>query len=239
MTNCANASTDKRPSTHKVFMWNVSSSLADTLFNWSNVILVIGAAMVLIGTIGAIKMGGVREYFSDLRISDNERATKAAIAESDIANASAAAANAKALEARLELEKYKAARTLTAEQQKATEAALKPFSGTLFDAAVGPMGDPEPIVFLRILEPVLVKAGWKPIAWSGGGMEYTEVGMPPIGITSVTNVIVDVAPSAWERLGPAANALASALAKAGIDAIASNTSPINNEMIHVRVGRKM
>lgn len=220
-------------------MWNISSSLADTFFNWSNVILIVGAAMVLVGTIGSIKMGGIREYFADLRISDNERATKAAIAESDVAKATAAEANARALEARLELEKYKAARTLTAAQQTSIESALKTYSGTVFDTAVGPMGDPEPIVFLRVLEPVLVNAGWKPTKWSGGGIEYTEVGMPPIGITSVTNVIVDVAPAAWNKLGPAANALAAALAAVGIDAIASNTSPINNEIIHVRVGRKM
>lgn len=239
MIKNARDAANRNPSTHRVFMWNVTPSLADTLFNWSNLVLIIGAAMVLIGTIGAITMSSVREYFADLRLSDNERATKNAIAESDVAKASAATANARALEARLELEKYKAGRTLTAEQQKSIESALRAFSGTAFDAAVGPMGDPEPIVFLRILEPVLVNAGWKPMRWSGGGIEYTEAGMPAIGITSVTNIIIDVSPAAWHKLGLAANALAAALAASGVDAIASNTSPINNEVIHIRVGRKM
>src|SRR5664279_3416652 len=44
-----------------------------------------------------------REYFSDLRISENERATKEAILQSDIAKADAAKANEGTKEAELKL----------------------------------------------------------------------------------------------------------------------------------------
>jgi hypothetical protein len=220
-------------------MWNISSSAADALFAWSNIVLTVGAAAVLVGTIGSIKFAAVREHFADIRISDNERATKQAIADGDKAKAAAAEANARALEARLELEKFKSARSLAPDQQKEIAAKLQRFAGTIFDAAVGPMGDPEPIVFLRTLEPCLISAGWKSIPWTGGGMVYTEDGLASIGIGSVTNVIVDVAPGSWDRLGPAAQALAVALVAAGIDAIASRSSNINNDAIHIRIGRKL
>ncbi len=84
-------------------MWNLSSPLADTLFAWSNVILIFGAALVLIGTIGSIKLAAVREHFADIRISDNESATKQAIAESDVAKADAARAAERTKEAELKL----------------------------------------------------------------------------------------------------------------------------------------
>lgn len=88
-------------------MWEITSSLADRLFAFSNVILVAGAAAVFIGTMGSILMSGVREQFSNERISANERATAAAVAESDIAKKGAAEANARAAEAQLKLEELR------------------------------------------------------------------------------------------------------------------------------------
>jgi hypothetical protein len=75
MANKATASIPASPRTVRVFMWNVSPSAADFLFDLSNVVLIIGAAAVLFGTIGSIKMGAAKEYFSNIRISDNERET--------------------------------------------------------------------------------------------------------------------------------------------------------------------
>jgi hypothetical protein len=73
------------PKTVRLFMWEISSPLADRLFTLSNAVLIIGAAMVLIGTIGAIVLSSVREQFPNARISDNETKTALAIAESDTA----------------------------------------------------------------------------------------------------------------------------------------------------------
>jgi hypothetical protein len=149
-------------------------------------------------------------------------------------------ANAQAEQAKLELEKFKAARSLSHEQQSRITSKLKPFAGTVFDAAHGPKGDPEPIVFLRFLEPTLLSAGWIAIPWTGGGETYTEVGMPTIGLTAVTNVLVDVHPDWWPKYGAAATALAAALVAEGIDAKAdSERASVKSDAIHIRVGRKM
>ena len=106
-----------KPRTVKVLMLTVTEPLADLLFTLSNVVLVIGAAAVLIGTIGAIAMGGAKERFADQRISDNE--------------VKAAKANARANEAALELAKYKAPRTslLTPEKIQTLVSSLSAFKG--------------------------------------------------------------------------------------------------------------
>lgn len=74
-------------------MLTVTESLANTLFAWSNVMLIAGAAAVLIGTIGAIAMGTAREQFANERISANERATGEANAQAGAAYADAGKAN--------------------------------------------------------------------------------------------------------------------------------------------------
>jgi MoxR-like ATPase len=65
----------------------------------------------LLGTIGSIKFAATREYFADLRISENERATTEAIAESDKAKAESAKAT-------LALAKLRAGRFLTPNGQR-------------------------------------------------------------------------------------------------------------------------
>ena len=59
----------------RLLMWEITSPLADRLFTISNAVLILGAAMVFIGTIGAIVLSGVREQFSNARISENETQT--------------------------------------------------------------------------------------------------------------------------------------------------------------------
>jgi hypothetical protein len=228
-------------------MWEISSSLADRLFAISNVLLMAGAAAVLIGTIGTIVMSGVREQFTNERISTNEAITKRAIADSDIAKKGAAEATERAAiaeqraaEADLKLEQFKAPRVLSSDKQQGITDKLKPFAGTVFDAGIGPKGDPEPIYLIRSISAALSLAGWKFIPWTGGGETLTEPPMPPIGLTAVTNVIIDVYPDYWKKFGAAATALAAALADADIAAIAdSKPTSINAEAIHVRIGRKL
>src|SRR5579863_8954271 len=104
--------TNKKPTAKRVLMWNISPDTAEVLFSLSNVVLIIGAAAVLIGTFGSIKMGSVREHFSDLRISENER-------ETSRANIRAAELEKEAANTRLETEKIKAVvawRTLSGAQ---------------------------------------------------------------------------------------------------------------------------
>lgn len=120
-------------------MWDLTSSAADFLFNLSNVVLIIGAAAVLIGTIGSIKMGAVREEFSNERIAANEAKTAEAVAVSDVAKARAA-------EAQLALERFKAPRTLAEAQlsditSKMSKWATLPKSGASQSVAVFSVSD--------------------------------------------------------------------------------------------------
>lgn len=138
------------------------------------------------------------------------------------------------------LETCLAARHMSLDKQYKLTAALNPFAGTAFDAAIGPRDDPEPLYLLRAIHSALVAAGWKAQAWTTGDTLLTEAPMPPIGETMVTNVIVDVGPTHWAKFGQAATALAKALADAGIDAIA-DTKPtsIDTDAIHIRIGRRL
>jgi hypothetical protein len=108
--------TNANPRTFKVFIWNISEPAADFLFNLFNVVLIFGAFAVFVGTIGSIWMQAAKSYFSDERIAANEAATARAKADAEIAREGAAAAHAKALEAELALEKYRAPRTLSPPQ---------------------------------------------------------------------------------------------------------------------------
>jgi hypothetical protein len=71
-----------KPKTVRVLMWDVTAPWVDFLFNVSNVVLIVGALAVLLGTIGAIAMGAAREQFANERISANEAETARANNES-------------------------------------------------------------------------------------------------------------------------------------------------------------
>lgn len=140
-------------------MWNVSSSLADSLFSWANVVLIIGAALVLIGTIGSIKLAAIREHFADLRISDNERATKEAIAVSDVAKENAAKAAERAANselARLKMLAELEPRSLTDEKAKVLIGKIR---GKLREITLLSVQDQEAASFAMALHFALQEAG--------------------------------------------------------------------------------
>jgi hypothetical protein len=149
-------------------------------------------------------------------------------------------ANARTADAKLELAKFKAPRILTGAQQSIVAGKVSAFRGTKFDAGIGPKGDPEPLYLLRSIVDSLKSVGWVQVPWTGDGETYTEAPLLPVGLTMVTNVIVDVHPEHLAALGPAAKALADALNAEGIDALAdSRPTTIHTEVIHIRIGRKL
>lgn len=136
-------------------MWTVTPPMADSLFALSNLVLIVGAALVLAGTIGSIKLAAVRERFADIRISENERATAQA-------NERAADSEKEAANARLDTEKLKAVvawRTLS--EAQATEfgkvLAAKPGSVNLRWTD----GDPEALFFAIQISQILQRAHWQ------------------------------------------------------------------------------
>ena len=56
-------------------MFEMTLSRANTFYNIANAALVLGAMLVLLGTIVAIWTGGIRERFGDERLSNNETET--------------------------------------------------------------------------------------------------------------------------------------------------------------------
>jgi Tfp pilus assembly protein PilX len=103
-------------------MFGLSLQSANTIYNIANATLVVGAVLVAVGTLTAIWTGGIRERYSDERISNNETETAQA-------RATAAEANARAAEATLELAKFKAPRELLDEQQARIAGNMSRFRG--------------------------------------------------------------------------------------------------------------
>ncbi len=214
-------------------MWELSPSWADFLFDLSNIVLVFGAAAVLIGTIGSIKMAGIKEQFSNERISANE-------AETERAKADAAIANARAAEANVALEKFKAPRTLPAEQQRRITEKINRSAGTVFDIGLQ-TGDPEAEGLLNPIETALKSAGWTQIDWRGGDVVLSRTGRPICGIVSLIGLVIQMSPTKVEEYWPAATALAEALNSEGISAKAEPGSAAqaeNADAMHILIGKK-
>jgi type II secretory pathway pseudopilin PulG len=194
----------------------LSAALLNQVFSW---------AVIILGILTALASGGAL-------------VTRNIVGRQQ--QADVAAANHRAVEAQRALAQFKAPRALTPEQQAKISEKLKRFAGTKFGAGIGPKGDPEPLYILRNIVSALSSAGWVQLAWSGGGETYTEAPMLSVGLTMVTNVIVDVHPDFMAKYGAAAQTLADALNAEGIDAIAeSRPTTINTDAIHLRIGRKL
>ncbi len=114
-------------------MVDLSQQAANEIFGWANGVLILGATLVLLGTIAAIWTGGIRERFADERISQNQADTATANAQAENAKAEAARANESAAKANLELARLKAPRLLTAIQAEDLRKALMPYAGMAID----------------------------------------------------------------------------------------------------------
>ena len=198
----------------------------------------LSAGAIGIATAGSIVSHKRKALAAEVALEHFKLETEGKISDS---NARAALAEKGAAEAALELAKFKSPRTLTEIQQTAITEGLKQFAGTRYDAGIGPAGDPEPLYLLRSIAASLAKANWVQVPWTGNPtMAYDEPPLLSIGLTMVTNVIVDVHPEYWKKLSPAAEALAAVLRSQGIDAIAdSKPTTIDADVIHLRIGRKL
>ena len=166
---------NKRPKTVKVLMFNVSLDNANFWFDMSNLALLLGAVLVVVGTYGVYKMGAIKEHFSDLRISENERATAEA-------NERAVHLEKEAAEARLETERLKkevAWRDLNpiTRGKLIAELSDKPARITLVFVS----GDPEATRYCAQFVDVFRQAKWKVEV-----IGRTFLG-PPIGIFVTQN----------------------------------------------------
>lgn len=150
----------------------------------------------------------------------------------------AAEAEKDAAQARLDLEKFKAPRSLTSEQQERIIARIKPFSGQLFWFSV--YQDPESITVLSTLVHILKRAEWVRIDPLGDRLDFGgELGAA--GIAYTDSVRVQVAPSDLEETKSALQALVSALHAEGIASIPETNVYLSGQRpkaINIRVGKK-
>lgn len=135
-------------------MFSITAQVADAIYSWSNVLLVFGATLALIGTAGVFWSGGVREKFADERISANEAETAKAKAET-----------AKALLEQERLKSLMAWRRVSPAQSQQLSSVLKGKQLELWLAWVG--DDPEATVLRGDLDAALADAGVKTKYFSG------------------------------------------------------------------------
>lgn len=162
----------------------------------------------------------------------NERAKKYESTISE-ANARSAEAERRAAEASLELAKFKAPRTLGAEQRKRLAEKAIPYSGQKFSIAVS--GDPEAIRLAEVIEEVLTSAGWK-----------REVYPTPIllrgrwGIIPTEGLIIQFSPRRTPRVEEAGVAVSRALIAEGFATKAELNAALdaNADRVIVIVGKK-
>jgi len=217
-----------------------ASALASAEY-WLSIIGIaklVAAALVAAGV--AIEFGGdwiARPFEKTIRNAQELRIAQLQKATAD--------ANAEATDAKLELEKYKAARLPSADQVELVAKKIKPFAGTKYDIGMPPMGFREVWDFEWRMEPVFAKAGWVFAEWQGGtAMSKLNWQMQPhlYGLTNVVNVSIELTPAYRDRLFPAAEALATALNEIGIAANVENhiisSSSINADAVHVLFGEK-
>ena len=152
----------------------------------------------------------------------------------------AAKANERATEAQATLEKFRAPRTLTVEQQATISRKLLAYAGTRFDATVI-RNDPETYHLLDTITPVLEAAGWTQGNWDNNDAVLKRPSKPDVGEWAAQNVIIAVPHNRIPQLWSAAESLASALTAEGIPAQTQDAAGMtvkNNEVLHLLIGRK-
>jgi hypothetical protein len=194
--------TIQNPSTVRTLMWTFTPSLSDKLFTISNVVLIVGAAAVFIGTIGSILMTGVREQFSNEHIEDARRG--------------AAEANARGLEAELklaELDKSMHPRLIDDESAKEFVNSLKPFAGTPFDVRIDPAAEYR---FVNSVITLLNEAGWKWHSYSASLITFPtgDAKIPGTDHPAIGSIQVRINGSRYDDFKKPASELAIALTQA-------------------------
>jgi hypothetical protein len=150
--------------------------------------LQIFGAMVAIGIVGEVGIG-LRHWILNRQLQTiqhiEDQAHEQNIAE---ANERSAKAQEEAAKANLELERIKAPRTISSQDQTEIIAALKPFSGTPYDLVVGT--DSESLNFMKTIQSLLTQAGWVQVPAKGAvGLTNSN---PLIGITVTAGVYIEI-----------------------------------------------
>jgi hypothetical protein len=159
-------------------MWNPDSATVDKLFALSNLILIVGTTLALIGTIGSIFTSGVRDRLADQRIKHDESLTAVANQSAAEANEAAALARKELAVTQLKLEELRGAQKTTGDLvgevqaqmayrdldqerlAKMTHELSRLQSPQPSVALYALDGDQETAAFRELLKPAFMKAKW-------------------------------------------------------------------------------
>jgi hypothetical protein len=185
-----------------------TATLIGTIANWS----LLGSLLVgVVATFLIVQTTDVKEDHWAIDRRESAERIAGLTTQGDQLRKDTADANARALEAQLELAKFKAPRLLTEEQQARIVGQIKTFSGQQYSALVAAGLDTWP--FWTVLDSTLKTAGWKRVPPPG-----LAVGDPPAGIpiSPEPGISIMFAPSRATDIGAAARALGVALVAEGI-----------------------
>jgi hypothetical protein len=222
-------------------MFDVSLPWANFWYDAFNVTLFVGAFAVAVGTYGSIKMGSIKERFSDERttaLETQSEQAKAALgaAQADIAKANAqiAEANARTKEAELALARLNSPRKLTDEQMRKLVERLSSYAGNKYwimtqksDAAV--IG--EQIDFANQLNAAFARARW--LKSSHTMVDQTKEQKDS---TPVSDRKCFVAFNPEEKSRVLGRAVVDGLIEAGIDCDSSEDIGLVPELVFLEVG---
>ena len=211
-------------------MWSYINNIPrDNLDAWFRGLTVFAIGLPIAGAI----MGGICGWGAFLV---SERIGNLQAADVTQAREGAAKANERAAEAQAALEKFKAARSLSPEQQSTIVDAIKPFAGQEFAGTVA-AGVPDASSLWATLDKTLRAAHWvRRLPWG------LATGDPPAGIPVSPNkgVTIFVPQDDLASLAPAVNTLSSALNSAGLKTyVAPDAGPQTRpKIIVVEIGTK-
>ena len=202
-------------------MFDLSRESANTVHALAGMALVLGALLVLIGTVGSIWSGGIRERYVKETISKNSAEAETAKMNAALASERAAELSKQAEEARLEQEQLKARmawRRITSEQHDRLVTELSNLNiGPVWLTFIGT--DPEANLYRADLAKVFEHAGIEAKYFSGYTM---AVGLQVLG------------PS-----GEAKDSIIQILRSAGLHVFRGDEKSLSNsELLEILVGSK-
>jgi hypothetical protein len=221
------------------------------LFDGANILLIVALVAGVVATFIVVWMGNIKEEYSNRDIAEsNERAAKAKLdsavaleqaskanehlAEANEraahANERAAQAEKQAAEAKLALEKFRAPRVLTTQDQRLIVSEISKFAGQEYQVTT--FWDlNEPLAFANQLHNALQAAKWKFVPQERGTFLLGGLG----------GIQVWIHPSADEKTKAAANVLVSVLAAIGKEPVLKLQNPTDNpkhNLIQLNIGTK-
>lgn len=173
-----------------------------------------------------------------MKVAESERLARTKLeAQVTATEVRIAEANAAALQAQLELAKFKEPRTISPENQEQMITVLKGFAGQNFSFSV--FQDPEALSLLRTLDAVLKSAGWTRVPSQVSAI-VVEVAGANAGIITNSGVSANIGPDNRNAL-TALTTLTKALTQAGIPCQSGLSEKLQDrtpKAITINIGKK-